>query len=101
MARQSIYCDICRRDKLHERQELNHVFHLLMSVFCCAFWPFVWFTLIAQNDWFEPWLCNECGNAVPADKTSFYIACALLVIFLIVIASVVAGVIMLAVAGSR
>lgn len=74
MARQSIYCDICRREKLHERQDVNHVLHLLLCLFCCPAWPVIWFASIFFNTWFEPWLCMDCGNAVPSDKTVFYVA---------------------------
>jgi hypothetical protein len=83
MARQSIYCRYCERNKMHERQDVNHVLHLLLSVFCCAFWPFFWFGAVAINTWFDPWLCVDCGNAVPTDKTGFWVACGLLFAFLI------------------
>ena len=72
MARQSIYCEECGRNKLHEREDVNHVLHLLLSL-VCAFWFPVWLIVYSWNEWFDPWLCQECGHGVPSNKTTFFV----------------------------
>lgn len=41
------YCSICRKPTLHELdpRTVNHVLHLIISLFCCGFWVPVWILL--------------------------------------------------------
>lgn len=95
MARQSIYCVECERQRLHEREDVNHVLHLIVSLFCCGLWPFVWFGLYAHNCWFDDWLCTSCGNAVPSNKTEFYVFLGIFVVFVFVLLGACGGLVLL------
>ena len=61
------HCPTCRRATMHVRNDsqVNHVLHLLASVFLCGLWLPVWFYLALQRSLAggEPWRCQSCGTA--------------------------------------
>ncbi len=52
------YCPTCAKTVAAEGPGVNHLLHLLISLFCCALWPFVWIT-IATNQTYN---CRTCGT---------------------------------------
>ena len=61
------HCRTCRRATLHVRNEsqVNHVLHLLASVFLCGAWLPVWFLITLRHSLTagEVWRCQTCGTA--------------------------------------
>ena len=61
------HCPTCRRATMHVRNDsqVNHVLHLLASVFLCGLWLPVWFYLALTRALAggEPWRCQTCGTA--------------------------------------
>lgn len=59
-------CKRCKEHTLHTRAvpEMNHVLHLLASVFLLGLWLPVWLLMfIAQETKEAPaWLCSRCGQ---------------------------------------
>ncbi len=55
------YCNHCERNTLARGRGVNHVLHLLLSLFCCAVWPFVWGALCLMP---VDWRCSRCGGRV-------------------------------------
>jgi hypothetical protein len=60
------YCDNCRRSTLVRGRGINHILHLLISLFCCGFWLWVWAFLCLFRA--PDWRCSRCGDRckVPA-----------------------------------
>lgn len=63
MTETSRYCDYCRRYTLARKEGVNHVLHLLISLFLCGLWLPFWL-LIAFCKQFEGYHCTRCGGAV-------------------------------------
>jgi len=57
------HCPKCRKSTLHYRQGVNHVLHLLITIFLCGFWLPVWLWLAIRVG---GWRCQACGSAAPA-----------------------------------
>ena len=69
--RMQVFCQRCQRQTLHTRQrdDVNHVMHLLITIFLCILWLPFWiaFTLLA-NASNTPFRCADCGHEVsPGD----------------------------------
>jgi hypothetical protein len=86
----SDYCEHCDRDVIVRQEQPNHVLHLLLSLFCCGWWVFVWIllTLSASSN---PWRCSRCGRAVPHRSKSSLLVVLILVAFGVVLTFVVGG----------
>jgi hypothetical protein len=57
----SFYCGYCRQARLFRRTTVNHVLHLILTIFTCGlFWTPIWiiFTLFGKG----PWMCAMCGQ---------------------------------------
>lgn len=55
----SFHCPQCQQMKLFQAHSMNHVPHILASVFLCGLWLPIW-ALMAMND--NPsWHCSFCG----------------------------------------
>lgn len=57
------HCPDCDRTVRAERRPVNHVLHLLATVFLCGLWLPVWI-LVALGLGREPYRCPECGYAM-------------------------------------
>jgi hypothetical protein len=61
------HCSTCRRPTLHVRDEsqVNHVLHLLISIFLCGAWLPIWFLIALRHSFGagEAWRCQNCGTA--------------------------------------
>jgi len=58
-------CNRCGKPTLHSRkvEPLNHVLHLLLTIFCCGWWLPIWILLIlVHNPRRDPWRCSVCGQ---------------------------------------
>lgn len=62
MAReQGLYCVTCQRQTLHRQAEsVNHILHLLITLFTCGLWLFIW-ALLEMGARSSPWVCSFCG----------------------------------------
>jgi hypothetical protein len=59
MQQASFFCPQCQQIRLFQSQPMNHVVHLLASVFLCGLWLPIWI-LLALGD--KPmWHCAFCG----------------------------------------
>ncbi len=56
----NFYCPQCQQPRLFTRQGINHVFHLIASLFLCGTWLFVW-VLVAMSHSGNPYFCQVCG----------------------------------------
>ncbi|MEQ1642153.1 MAG: hypothetical protein ABL959_01760 [Pyrinomonadaceae bacterium] len=58
----SFYCPVCQQQRLFTRQEsVNHILHLLVTLFSCGLWAFVWIILtLSHNPRFH---CSQCGHS--------------------------------------
>jgi uncharacterized protein (TIGR03067 family) len=54
------YCPACRRDVLIRAGGINHVPHLLATIFLLGIWLVVWMVLCFV--WRPRWLCTRCGQ---------------------------------------
>jgi ribosomal protein L37AE/L43A len=61
-------CSTCKRATMHVRHEaeVNHVLHLLASVFLCGAWLPVWFLIALRHSLGagEVWRCQNCGTGL-------------------------------------
>lgn len=61
------YCNRCAKPTLHTRvtRDVNHVLHLLLTLFCCGLWLPIWILdalITSMSDSSEPFLCSLCGQ---------------------------------------
>lgn len=52
------FCKTCNRQVLARKNKINHIFHLLLSLLTCVWFP-VWFVLSTRKN---PWRCTQCGS---------------------------------------
>jgi hypothetical protein len=55
-------CGICAQARPFQKEKINHILHLLLSVFTLGFWAPIWLALIFIN-LLSPYRCNTCGSA--------------------------------------
>lgn len=55
----SAFCDNCGRQVSIERQSVNHILHLLLSVLTCGLWLLVWASKSSEK---KAWRCTSCGK---------------------------------------
>lgn len=60
MKRNSFLCPQCRQMRLFEQEGINHILHLLITIFLCGLWIPVWILMAfsAENN---PYRCTFCG----------------------------------------
>ena len=63
MMRGQEYCTCCGKNTLHEMDppQVNHILHLIVSLFCCGCWLPVWLLLAITEPtrWYR---CTVCGQ---------------------------------------
>jgi hypothetical protein len=61
-ARTNFFCASCQTMRLGEKEGINHVLHLLLSIVTCGVWLIVWLLLALANS-MSPFRCTQCGQA--------------------------------------
>lgn len=56
------YCDHCQRHVLGRRNGINHILHLLISLFTCGLWVIPWF--FASMTFKAQFACPNCGGGI-------------------------------------
>ena len=60
------YCHVCQRQVLVRKETPSNTFHLLMCVFTCGLWVFVWIGANFLN-LFAKYRCTNCGTQLTSD----------------------------------
>jgi hypothetical protein len=60
------YCHVCQRQVLVRKETPSNTFHLLMCVFTCGLWVFVWIGANLLN-LFVKYRCTNCGAQLASD----------------------------------
>jgi hypothetical protein len=60
------YCHTCQRQVLLRKETPSNTFHLLMCVFTCGLWAFVWIGANLLN-LFAKYRCTNCGTQLTGD----------------------------------
>jgi hypothetical protein len=60
------YCHVCQRQVLVRKETPSNTFHLLMCVFTCGLWVFVWIGANLFN-LFAKYRCTNCGTQLTSD----------------------------------
>ena len=70
MKHTSKFCKKCDKQVLAVRTDVvNHILHLILSIFTVGFWIIIWLLLIIR-DWvgsatgLSSWKCSFCGSAL-------------------------------------
>jgi len=70
--RASAECPVCNKRVLIlcKEKNINHILHLLLSVFTCGIWLIIWLLCAISNSTVqEDWYCSVCGtNLGEGDK---------------------------------
>lgn len=53
-------CVKCQKKTLHIEQTINHILHLLLSVFTAGFWIIAWIIIAITHD--KKTQCTNCGH---------------------------------------
>lgn len=56
------FCPYCKKHVLTQKNTLNHILHLLLSVFTGGLWLVVWLLLIMRHT--DDTRCVECGRKI-------------------------------------
>lgn len=68
MKQASFHCPRCKQHRLFQSEELNHVAHLIASIFLCGLWLPVWLILAVFE---RPiWRCSFCGSSPVTAKAA-------------------------------
>lgn len=57
----SKYCVNCDCRTVHEKNNVSHVLHLILSLVTFGLWVIVWVFVVVQNS-SVPWICRDCGH---------------------------------------
>jgi hypothetical protein len=58
----SFFCPVCQQQRLFTSQKgVNHILHLLVTLFSCGLWAFVWFILTVSDT--PRFHCSQCGHS--------------------------------------
>lgn len=58
----SFFCPVCQQQRLFTRQKgVNHILHLLFTLFSCGLWAFVWLILTVSDN--PRYHCSQCGHS--------------------------------------
>lgn len=64
------YCKECGKNVLLQKEQCNHIFHLLLSIITYGFWALVWINIA----WSRKWRCPRCGSVCkPENKLDDWI----------------------------
>lgn len=65
----SYFCPNCQQQRLFTQQQgVNHILHLLIMLFSCGLWAFVWGILILSNN--PRFHCSQCGATPQFQKVA-------------------------------
>lgn len=53
------YCNDCGERRKLERNGVNHVFHLILTLVTVGLWGIIWILAAFSKD---PWRCSTCGS---------------------------------------
>lgn len=56
----SAYCPTCNRQSMFQKQKINHILHLILTVLTFGVWGVVWICLAISNS-SKPVRCVQCG----------------------------------------
>jgi hypothetical protein len=62
----SFQCPRCQQMRLFTRNGVNHILHLLVSLFLCGMWIPIWILVTATSS-NNPYYCSTCGYANSPD----------------------------------
>ncbi len=57
----SRYCPHCEKKTLAIARGANHTLHLLLTIFTCTFWGWIWLILVLVGSSYR---CTKCGTTV-------------------------------------
>ena len=60
------YCSYCGRRVMMQRYVINHLLHLIATVFTGGLWAIAWIVLSLFNC-LEKWKCSRCGSVIKTD----------------------------------
>lgn len=55
-------CSTCGQKRPFQKQGVNHVLHLILTIITVGVWVVVWILLALMNG-FTPYRCSVCGKA--------------------------------------
>lgn len=55
------FCRECNLYRPFEKERINHILHLILTILTIGFWFPVW-CLCGLSRALEPWRCRECGR---------------------------------------
>jgi hypothetical protein len=58
----SVLCHNCREIVVVEKEEVNHVLHMIMSVVTGGLWLLVWALMVFTNNNNNLYKCPSCGR---------------------------------------
>lgn len=53
------YCNDCAERRKLERNGVNHILHLILTLVTFGLWVFIWILAAISKD---PWRCSTCGS---------------------------------------
>lgn len=53
------FCRTCGRASVFQREAVNHILHLLITLFLCGLWAPVWLVLVILRPSYR---CTNCGR---------------------------------------
>lgn len=58
------FCEQCGQQRKVERQQTNHILHLILSVITAGIWVIIWLLTSIK---IGGWRCSECGSTKVVD----------------------------------
>ncbi len=58
------YCNTCRKDTLHAKEQLEFAWGCLLSLLTAGLFAIPWFFIDFLN-YRKPWICQTCGEEKP------------------------------------
>lgn len=59
MQYKSGFCQACNQQRKVEREKINHILHLLLSILTAGLWLIIWLGVSVR---FGGWRCESCGS---------------------------------------
>jgi len=59
----SKFCKYCNRQVLARKKGINHILHLLLTIFTSGIWIIAWILCVAENN-NDNWRCGICGQEI-------------------------------------
>ena len=60
MEKKKGFCSRCKKTRILERERVNHILHLLLSIITMGFWVIMWIMITIRHDMW--WYCFDCGK---------------------------------------